>query len=178
MYTKCSVSLRYLDDLLFILKDGWQPSFDNLNLPQFTTASLAGKEMSARLKKFTNKRFPKIFEKYPLVLFLLFMSLLLHWSIFRLYLHFHLTSSIIAQRKRRTIAREGVIIKWRLNGQFHHAVTNVLTSQTAVSGVVKKVGNNHPYKHRYLWINLPCAVRKLELILCGPSPHLKSTKKY
>ena len=33
-------------------------------------------------------------------------------------------------------AREGVIIKWPLNGQFHDAVTNVLTSRPAVSGVV------------------------------------------
>ena len=35
---------------------------------------------------------------------------------------------------------------------------------------------NHPYTCRYLWINLPCAVRKAELILCEPSLCLKSTK--
>ena len=37
--------------------------------------------------------------------------------------------------------REGVIIEWPLNGQFHDAVTNVLTSQTAISGVVENVNN-------------------------------------
>ena len=37
--------------------------------------------------------------------------------------------------------REGVIIEWPLNGQFHDAVTVILTSRTAVSGVVKNVGN-------------------------------------
>ena len=50
-----------LDDLLSILKDGWQPSFDSLNLPQITKASLDGKEKSARFKKCTNKRFSKLF---------------------------------------------------------------------------------------------------------------------
>ena len=37
--------------------------------------------------------------------------------------------------------KEGVIIEWPLNGQFHDAVTNALTSQTAVSGVIENVGN-------------------------------------
>ena len=36
-------------------------------------------------------------------------------------------------------SREGVIIKWPLNGQFHDAVTEVLTSRMAVSGVVENV---------------------------------------
>ena len=36
--------------------------------------------------------------------------------------------------------REGVIIEWPLNGQFHHAITDVLTSRTAVNGVVENVG--------------------------------------
>ena len=38
-------------------------------------------------------------------------------------------------------SREGVIIEWPLNEQFHDAVTNFLTSRTAVSGVVENVGN-------------------------------------
>ena len=37
--------------------------------------------------------------------------------------------------------REGVIIEWSLNGQFQDAVTNILTSWTAVSGVAENVGN-------------------------------------
>ena len=37
--------------------------------------------------------------------------------------------------------REGVIIKWPLNGQFHDAVTDVLMSPTAVSGVVENISN-------------------------------------
>ena len=37
---------------------------------------------------------------------------------------------------------------------------------------------NRPYLRRYQWINLPRAVRKAELILCGPSPRLKKYKKY
>ena len=34
-----------------------------------------------------------------------------------------------------------MIIEWPLKGQFHDAVTNVLASRTAVSGVVENVGN-------------------------------------
>ena len=33
---------------------------------------------------------------------------------------------------RGSLPRVGVIIKWPLNGQFHDAVTDVSTSQTAV----------------------------------------------
>ena len=33
------------------------------------------------------------------------------------------------------IPREGVIIEWPLNGQFHNAVTDILTSQTNVRAV-------------------------------------------
>ena len=39
--------------------------------------------------------------------------------------------------KRRT--REGVIIEWPLNGQFHDAVTDVLTPRTGISEVVVEV---------------------------------------
>ena len=35
----------------------------------------------------------------------------------------------------------GVIIEWPLNGQFHDVVTDVLTLQTAISGVVENIGN-------------------------------------
>ena len=38
--------------------------------------------------------------------------------------------------------------------------------------------HHHPYKCRYLWFNLPCAVRKLELICRGPFFFLKSANKY
>ena len=41
----------------------------------------------------------------------------------------------------RSTAREGVIMEWTLNGQFHEAVTDILTSWTTVSGVVENVGN-------------------------------------
>ena len=36
---------------------------------------------------------------------------------------------------------------------------------------------HHPYERRHLWIDLPFAVRKAELICCGPSLRLKSTKQ-
>ena len=39
------------------------------------------------------------------------------------------------------LARDGMIIEWPLNGQFHDAVTDVLTSLTGVSEMVVNVGN-------------------------------------
>ena len=42
----------------------------------------------------------------------------------------------------RPKAREGVIIEWPLNGQFHGAVTDILTSRTDVIQVVVNVGND------------------------------------
>ena len=51
------------------------------------------------------------------------------------------------------------------------------------TGLVVSIGTNptfkvffhRPYKRRHLWINLPCAVRKEELIVCGHSLRLRST---
>ena len=51
----------------------------------------------------------------------------------------HPQGKLVRRNFLRCEPREGVIIEWALKGQFHDTITKILTSRTAVSGVVENV---------------------------------------
>ena len=71
-------------------------------------------------------------------------------------------SAAIAKRARLGYwPREGVIIEWPLKWQFHDVLSDVLTSQKAVSEVVENVGNVVNVIYPFKMVKVPLFLGKI-----------------